>query len=304
MAESIPEPNSALEGGDNQVQAKVPFRGKKVAIAFVLSILVPGLGQFYAKRIWRGLAIAMSVTGFEFVGGKHHLLLSFVGMANFLLVGILFRFWIVADACYLAWKEDPRQVVRGNMRFLPVSVGVIIFLLTGYPTPQYVFKGYSHFRAFRVPSASMCPTICEGDRIVAQMDAYLKTAPQRGDLILIDFQSKHGPLFIKRVVGIGGDIVSEKDGAVLINGKTFVGVEPLHVCGGRKAAASPLSEALPRFEPVTVPAESFFVVGDNSANSLDSRFPEFGLVTSDQIRGKPLYIYWSHDRSRIGCTVR
>ena len=304
MAESIPEPNSAMEGGDNQVQVKVPSRGKKVAIAFVLSILIPGLGQFYAKRIWRGLVIAMSVTGFEFVGGKYRLLLSFVGMANFLLVGILFRFWIVGDACYLAWKGDPLQVVRGNMKFLPVSVGVIIFFLTGYPTPQYIFKGYPHFRAFRVPSASMCPTICEGDRIVAEMDAYLKTAPQRGDLIMFDFHSEHRALYIKRVMGIGGDIVSEKDGVVLINGKPIAARLHSPICGNSKAAAQPSSEDLPRFEPVTVPASSFFVVGDNSANSNDSRIPGFGFVTLDQIKGKPLYLYWSQDRSRIGCTVR
>jgi type IV secretory pathway protease TraF len=52
-----------------------------------------------------------------------------------------------------------------------------------------------------------------------------------------------------------------------------------------------------------VPASSFFVVGDNSTNSYDSRIPGFGLVTLDQVRGRPVYIYWSTGKSRIGCAV-
>jgi hypothetical protein len=46
------------------------------------------------------------------------------------------------------------------------------------------------------------------------------------------------------------------------------------------------------------------VVGDNLANSFDSRTPEFGPVRADMIRGKPLYLYWSPDLHRIGCTLR
>jgi signal peptidase I len=135
------------------------------------------------------------------------------------------------------------------------------------------------------------------------MDAYLKTAPKRGDLIMFERLGERRLLYIKRVVGVGGDIVSEKDGTILINGTPFAGSDLSQVCGKSKRESS-LSEGLPRFEPITVPATSFFVVGDNSANSLDSRFSEFGFVSLPRVKGKPVYIYWSVDRSRIGCALR
>jgi len=53
-----------------------------------------------------------------------------------------------------------------------------------------------------------------------------------------------------------------------------------------------------------VPEDSFFVIGDNLEHSLDSRFPEFGLVASNQLRGKALFLYWSSRESRIGCPIR
>jgi signal peptidase I len=149
----------------------------------------------------------------------------------------------------------------------------------------------------------MCPTICEGERIVADMDAFLRDAPQRGDVILLDFHSVRGPLFIKRVVGIAGDIVSERDGTILVNGRPFKEHALPQVCGKPKVESLTRGEE-PRFDPVSVPAASFFVIGDNSPNSYDTRIPGFGLATSDQIKGRPLHIYWSTDKSRIGCPIR
>jgi len=149
----------------------------------------------------------------------------------------------------------------------------------------------------------MCPTVCEGERIVADMDAFLKNAPQSGDVILLDFQSMHGPLYIKRVVGLAGDIVSERDGTILVNGKPLTTHRLPQICGGPKDESLIRGEE-PRFDPVSVPASSFFVIGDNSPNSYDSRIPGFGLASSDQVKGRPLHIYWSSDKSRIGCLIR
>jgi signal peptidase I len=104
-------------------------------------------------------------------------------------------------------------------------------------------------------------------------------------------------------VGVPGDIVSEKDGKIQVNGKPFRGPGLPHICWQQKDESLTGGEG-PRFEPVTVPASSYFVVGDNTSNSYDSRIPGFGLVTRDQIKGRPLHIYWSTEKSRIGCAVR
>jgi hypothetical protein len=58
------------------------------------------------------------------------------------------------------------------------------------------------------------------------------------------------------------------------------------------------------FRSTTVPEGTFFVVGgDNLEDSYDSRIREFGAVTADMIRGRPLYFYWSPTFSRIGCQI-
>jgi Signal peptidase, peptidase S26 len=59
----------------------------------------------------------------------------------------------------------------------------------------------------------------------------------------------------------------------------------------------------PSFDAVKIPPGYFFVVGDNLLNSYDSRFSEFGLVSSEELRAHPLNIYWSSESTRLGCAI-
>ncbi len=191
-----------------------------------------------------------------------------------------------------------RTLTRVLVPFAVIG-GFVVLCLLVVVVRFYRAHPYEDFRAFSTPSGSMCPTICEHDRLIAATDAYEKVGPRRGDLIIFKSQLS-GALFTKRIIGVGGDTVSRSvDGAILVNGKR---VELPPLCG--KPRASPVATSSLRFERVTVPANSFFVVGDNLENSYDSRIEGFGFVASDSIRAKPLVLYWSPDRSRIGCDLR
>jgi signal peptidase I len=147
----------------------------------------------------------------------------------------------------------------------------------------------------------MCPTICEQERIVADMHAYRMRNPQRGDLIVL----KHEPmssLLIKRVIGLPGDVVSQTGDTILVNGQALKIAEQSKVCGQPRRETFSASAAI-IFEETRITAGAFFVVGDNLPNSFDSRTQAFGVVTQDQIEGRPLFIYWSPGKSRIGCTL-
>jgi hypothetical protein len=73
-------------------------------------------------------------------------------------------------------------------------------------------------KPFKVPTASMCPTICEGERIMADLEAYKDRPPEPGDLVMLEINPGK-PLFIKRVIAVGGDIVKQgSHGEVLVNG--------------------------------------------------------------------------------------
>jgi len=303
MTELNPELKNNLTGPTPESPAPAKSRWKGPVIAALLSLLVPGLGQLRNREPWKGFLAAVAFPSLTILAGYNRIFLSFKGMVGFIASRVFLLALVCIDAFRGARQGRESRKPFHDARFMFVVIGVLILACTIFPATDYFLRKFGYFRAFKVPSASMCPTICEGQRIVADMYAYLEKGPQKGDVILLDFHSAHGPLFIKRVVGVAGDIVSEKDGTIQVNGKPFWGLGLPQVCGKPKDGSKTEGNG-PRFDAVVVPVSSYFVVGDNLPNSYDSRIPGFGLVTPDQIKGRPLHIYWSTEKSRIGCPVR
>lgn len=131
-----------------------------------------------------------------------------------------------------------------------------------------------------VPSESMVPTIKVGDRLLVNKFVYYFKKPARGDIVVFkppaSLNAKYD--YVKRVIGLPGDKVEIKDNKLYINGKEMK--EPY--------VKEPM---IGDFGPVTVPANSLLVLGDNRNNSLDSRFWSSWL-TQDRLVGKAFCIYW------------
>jgi signal peptidase I len=179
-----------------------------------------------------------------------------------------------------------------------VYAGAAVALVLVYFVAKFFFWAQCfELRAFRVPSASMCPAICEHERIIAGMDAFRANSPQRGDVILFE-RDEDDTKFTKRVIGVAGDTVARgPSNTILVNHRPLTLPPPC----GENNSYDHLAAQEPPFETVKVPEGSLFVVGDNLDNSYDSRF--FGLVPLDKVRGKALLIYYSPNASRIGCRV-
>jgi signal peptidase I len=192
--------------------------------------------------------------------------------------------------------SKPRGASR-LIRFLIYAGSAIALVILFFLAQFFLWARCFELRAFRVPSASMCPAICENERIIAGMDAFNRRPPQRGEVIL--FERDEGPTkFIKRVIGVAGDTVTRgPSNTILVNNQPLILPAP---CGDNNAYAHLAAEG-PRFEPVKVPDGSLFVIGDNLDNSYDSRF--FGLVSLDKVRGKALLVYWSLNPSRFACRI-
>jgi signal peptidase I len=173
-------------------------------------------------------------------------------------------------------------------------------------------------QAFKIPSGSMIPTLKIGDHILVNKFIYgtklpftdriiipLKR-PNRGDIIVFKFPDDEKKDFIKRVIGLPGDIVEIKGKGVYINGSPIDDSYAVH--------SDPMvypSGIQPRdnFGPLTVPQGSYFVMGDNRDFSLDSRY--WGFVKLNKIKGKAFIIYWSWNGEerwvrweRIGMLIR
>jgi signal peptidase I len=188
------------------------------------------------------------------------------------------------------------------LRYGLYSLGLIGLLTAAVFSYFFLYRyPYWNARAFVVPSGSMCPTVCKHERLIALLDPDKQFVPHRDDVIVMDHQS--GAKFIKRVVGLPGDVITPGPrNEILINGKVWM---PPPVCGtpGYKVEAEPgVGGGIP-FTETKVPPGSYFVIGDNLPNSLDSRTKEFGLVSLNEIEGQAMILYFSPRLSRIGCKI-
>lgn len=185
------------------------------------------------------------------------------------------------------WKELPVLIVVA----FAVALLIKTFLL----------------QAFYIPSASMEPTLVEGDRVLVEKISTRFGEPSRGDVVVFEkdlggativepgdgglwdditgaFRSLFGfPTgtsqdFIKRVMAVEGDTIEGRDGRVFVNGEA---VQEDYLAEGTEIST---------FGPTTVPEGQIFVMGDNRANSDDSR--NFGPIDADQVIGRAFLLIW------------
>ncbi len=113
--------------------------------------------------------------------------------------------------------------------------------------------------------------------------------PERGDIVVFKFPQDPKMDFIKRVVGIPGDTVECRNKVVYVNGEPEANPHAVN-----KDAFILRGNPRDNFGPITVPADSLFVMGDNRDRSNDSRF--WNYVSYSQLRGKAFMIYWSWNK--------
>jgi signal peptidase I len=139
-------------------------------------------------------------------------------------------------------------------------------------------------QAFQVEQYSMEPTLLPHDRVLVNKLLYRFRAPERGDIVVLRYPRDPGRNYIKRIVALPGDLVQIQGGHLTING---IPIDELYLNG------APTGD----YGPEKVPADSFFVLGDNRNNSEDSR--AFGFLKRDMVVGQAILIYWPPDRIRL-----
>jgi signal peptidase I len=168
-------------------------------------------------------------------------------------------------------KRRSSREAGGLVEFL-VILAVAFVLVFGFVRP-FVLE------AFRIPSESMVPTLLVGDRVFVNKFIYRFAEPERGDVVVFESVNGGEEDLIKRVVGVAGDEVEVRNGTLLVNGEARE--EPY------------LNRNLPfndSYGPSEVPEGHVFVMGDNRANSADSRV--FGPLPIENIEGEAFVRFW------------
>ncbi len=145
-------------------------------------------------------------------------------------------------------------------------------------------------QTFAIPTGSMIPTLNIGNHLMVNKFIYYFAKPKRGDVIVFVYPVNSKKNFIKRLIGLPGETIEIKDGSVFINGEKLKAPKTI-------AERHYYNEGMYGEGVIKIPANTYFVMGDNTKNSKDSRF--WGFVPKKNLLGRAFFIYWPLTKMRI-----
>lgn len=198
-------------------------------------------------------------------------------------------------------SENENPVKEGTLReYFVTTVVCTIFAL--FVTTYVVHP-------MTVPTPSMVPTILVGDRLLIDKFSFrnsftpgLPLAPsreiQRGDVVVFKFPNQPDVLYVKRAIGLPGETLEIRQKTVYINDSALEEPYKIHsdpdILRGQGSPHVFRSDLRrDNTEPMVIPEDSFFVMGDNRDDSADSRY--FGFLPRRHIVGRPLVVFWSYE---------
>lgn len=249
--------------------------GRKIWVAVALSLLCTGLGHLYCGRTARGLVLFLLsllvvpvAVAVALAPPSGLLLAAFVVTGAGFPILVLFA---VIDSARIARRLRDGVERRDYQRPVVYALFAIVGLL--FPLGSSVYLRAHVIEVYRIASGSMEPALHRDDYVF--VNKLGGRPPKRGDVVV--FRHGHDPErnYVKRLVGLPGDRVEVRDGRVYVNGQILP--DPKTDPG-----------ATPNVPEQPVPPGSCFVLGEDLANSKDSR--EFGPVAADAIVGPAVYV--------------
>ncbi len=260
---------------------------KRKICAVLFSLIVPGSGHIHLGLFKRGfLLFSISLfwrlfVAFYLSNSTTRALPDYISIFE-----LIFCLYIAFDAYKHANKDfEQKKSITGNAflmsvficGFLLVTIGLALLIRTYFIQP------------FRIPAASMSPTILVDDRVLVNKMAYKNSAPQRGDVIAFIFPMDRTKTFLKRVIGLPGESIEIKDGKIYINGKEITDGRIKDIYYYNRGDYGMEGQI------IEIPEGKYFVMGDNSSASHDSRY--WGLLSRNDIKGKAYKIFNPVNRS-------
>lgn len=257
-------------------------------LAGVLSVLALGLGHMYCGEIRRGFVLLVGTYLLVLVGGFFGVFSTFIGF--FLMLAFIFfaHLFCIVDSVKIAMKSGGFTLKFYNRSYFYFIAAVVILLCSNaLLSMRSSILGYE---TYKIPAESMSPTLQAGDSIIVDT----RTSNFKvGDVVVYRSVEGGGGSYVKRIAAMGNDMISIKNGKVILNGKEE---NALSVSADRRQ-----QEMSILMEERKVPDGEVFLLGDWRDNSRDSR--SLGTLPIGDVIGKVTYIFFSKDSGRIGKAV-
>lgn len=181
-------------------------------------------------------------------------------------------------------NNEPGPPTKEKDSFLSFLGELPVLILTAIVV-AWLIKSFV-IQPFYIPSSSMEPTLLPGDRVLVSKFMYRFTQPKPNDVVVFVAPESRDSVeqdFIKRIVATAGMNVQVVNGKLVVNDKT------------RDEPFTRADNPTANYGPIIVPQGRVFVMGDNRANSRDSRF--FGPVEKKELIGRAFFVYWPLNRA-------
>jgi signal peptidase I len=270
-------------------------RGPSPLVAGLLTVLTPGLGHLYIGQARRGITLFVLVMIAD-------------TLLMFAMMGVLARFWMFAiclalllglwlfimiDATTRAYRM--RDVPHQGYNMWPLYAGAFVLACLVFAAPCIYAvhaKATGQLLYLNAATGSMEPTLRVGEYFLADSTYYRSHQPSRGEMVVYVHPKQTGEHSARRVVAVEGDRIAVKGGRAIVNGMAVM--EPYVEVGDPAVALNNMPE-------MRVPAGHVFVLGDNRANSPDSRAAAaHGPVPITNLIGRVTDIAISRHLARMG----
>ena len=258
-------------------------RRPSALLAALAGIFGLGLGYLYVGRLRLAFVPFVTVVGTIAIAGWTRLIIEPAGV--YIAYSLALLFWLVSiiHPAIVAYRLDALAARPFNRGWI-----YVLWIVSTGLFGSYVGENRGSlfgFEPFRIPASSMAPTIQKNDLVMADTWYFDRSAPGINDLVVYSMLDNPDTKYLKRVVGLPGDIIEIREDILIRNGEP-VAEEYIQLSG-------PPIGRLSNFGPVTVPDNQYFVLGDNRHNSRDSRFT--GAIPRESLHGRVEYRWFAYD---------
>lgn len=293
----------------------VTSKPRNSILVFFLAFLFPSFGQIYNGQIKKGLIFLLITFTIPFILGLTRIGVFFLGFLTIIIIDFSFRIYVIYDAVINAKKLKNYELKSYNTWYYYIIIIIGIITITWF----YDYNSVVGVKSYKIPTTSNEPTLNVGDKVVGDLRAFNDIKPNYGDIVVFQKKDSLNP-WVYRIVALPNDKLEIKNNFLIINGEKCktsfiketksgefdVNEYEEELPNGHKhkiyTFKKPFEDNKNTVNKIIIPANSYYLIGDNRDNAMDSRY--IGAIKIEEIIAKVVFGYWGKTNDRININFR